>query len=73
MADSKSISTVKNQVVVNLLTGSDVENSPLTYAMVGNPTNGTVVLNPTTGIFIYTPNVNFFGNDSFTFKVMMGN
>lgn len=69
VADSKTITTVKNQAIVNLLTGSDVENSPIIYAIVANPAQGVVVLNPLTGTFVYTPNLNFFGNDSFTFKV----
>jgi len=55
------------------LTGSDVENDTLTFAIVTNPTNGVLGgFNPNTGAITYTPNTNFNGADSFTFRVNDG-
>ena len=37
--------------------------------VVSSPTQGTVAVNTTTGMVVYTPNLNFNGNDSFTYQV----
>lgn len=51
---------------INLtLTGNDIEGDSLTYAVVLQPSNGT--LTGTAPDLTYTPNSNFFGNDNFTF------
>ncbi|HVK08484.1 MAG TPA: Ig-like domain-containing protein, partial [Gemmataceae bacterium] len=50
---------------------TDVEGSPLTAAVVTNPTNGTLTLN-SNGSFTYTPNANFNGTDSFTYRASDG-
>ncbi len=45
-------------------------NGPLTYALVNNPSNGTITsFNSQTGAFTYAPNSNFVGNDTFTYRV----
>ena len=47
------------------LTGSDVENDPLTFTVGTAPANG--VLTGVAPDLTYTPNADFFGVDSFTF------
>lgn len=51
---------------------TDVENTPLAYAVVTGPGHGVLLLNPNTGAFSYTPAANYFGGDSFSFKVNDG-
>ncbi len=57
------------QVTVNLV-ASDIEDDTLTYAIVSGPSNGT--LEGTGASRVYTPNLNYFGTDSFTYKVNDG-
>ncbi|HEY5838344.1 MAG TPA: Ig-like domain-containing protein [Pyrinomonadaceae bacterium] len=47
---------------------SDVDGDALTAALISGPSNGALMLNPN-GSFTYTPAANFFGTDSFTYKV----
>ncbi len=55
------------------LAGSDAENSPLTFAIASNPTNGTLSnFNTNNGFVVYTSNSGFTGSDSFTFTVNDG-
>lgn len=56
------------------LSGSDsFESHTLTYVKVTDPSHGTVTnLNASTGNFTYTPDLNYFGEDSFTYKVNDG-
>jgi hypothetical protein len=55
------------------LVGSDAENSPLTFAIASNPSNGTLSnLNTSNGFVVYTSNSGFTGSDSFTFTVNDG-
>ncbi len=50
----------------------DIENAPLTAALVSGPANGSLTLNAN-GSFVYTPNANFSGSDSFTYRASDGN
>ncbi|MBI3467512.1 MAG: tandem-95 repeat protein [Planctomycetes bacterium] len=53
------------------LTASDAENNPLTYTIVSMPAHGMLTgFGPNR---TYTPNANYFGADSFTFRVYDGN
>lgn len=49
---------------------SDVPTQTLTYALGALPTHGTVTIEGVT--VTYTPNLNYYGNDSFTFTVTDG-
>ncbi|WP_238383204.1 tandem-95 repeat protein [Rubripirellula obstinata] len=50
---------------------TDVDSTGLTYVTLTQPTDGTLVLNGN-GSFSYTPDANFFGSDSFTYRVLDG-
>jgi F5/8 type C domain/Bacterial Ig domain/Fibronectin type III domain/Putative Ig domain len=60
-----SLSTAKNIAVSVLLSGSDKDSDPLSYSIVGSPSNGT--LSGSGQTLTYTPRKNFSGNDTFTF------
>jgi VCBS repeat-containing protein len=70
VANSQSVTTTEDTVKNITLTGSDPENSTLTYTVLTGPTNGT--LSGTGANVVYTPNANYTGTDSFTFKVNDG-
>jgi hypothetical protein len=70
IADSQSVGTTEDTPISITLSGSDVEGSPLTYAIVAAPAHG--VLTGTGSTQTYSPATNFFGMDSFTFKVNDG-
>lgn len=65
-----SLTTAEDTAVVFTLPGFDPEGDPLTWAIVDEPTNGTIVtFDPNTGQGNYRPSPNYFGPDSFTFTV----
>jgi VCBS repeat-containing protein len=64
--------TNEDTPLTDFLRASDVDGDPLTYAVVNPPAHGAVDLNPATGSFTYTPAADWFGTDSFTFRVNDG-
>ncbi len=70
VADARTLTIAVDQAANITLTGSDVEGSPLTYALVSQPANGTVTGTPPA--VSYTPVVSFTGIDTFTFSVSDG-
>jgi len=70
-ANAASAVTAEDTAVAGTLSGSDVEGSTLTFTQVTGPAHGTLVLN-TDGTYTYTPAANYFGADSFTYKVNDG-
>jgi VCBS repeat-containing protein len=54
-----------------LANDSDVDGDTLTADLVTGPSHGTLVLNPD-GSFSYTPDADYFGADSFTYRVFDG-
>lgn len=66
--DTSLATTASNSVLVN---DTDSDGDTLSAVLVSGPTHGTLVLNAN-GIFTYTPATNFFGADSFTYKVSDG-
>jgi autotransporter-associated beta strand protein len=70
VALAQNVTTDEDTALPITLTGSDVENSTLTYAIISPPANGT--LTGTAPNLTYTPNTNFNGTDGFTFIVNDG-
>ena len=70
VANAQSVTVIYNTAKFITLTGSDAEDSALTYTVVGGPTNGT--LSGTGPNLTYTPNVGSAGADFFTFRVNDG-
>jgi hypothetical protein len=70
IADAQALSTDEDTALVITLTGTDVEDDPLTFAVVVPPVNGT--LSGTAPDLTYSPNADFNGTDSFTFTVNDG-
>ncbi len=70
LADALSLSTNEDTPINVTLSGSDIENSPLTFIVDTQPTNG--VLSGTLPNLVYTPNENVSGTDSFTYHVNDG-
>jgi len=73
VANDQSVAAVKNIPHPLMLTASDGDGDPLTFAIVSGPTNGSLSgFNTNTGALTYTPNLNYTGPDSFTFRVNDG-
>jgi len=71
LANPQTLATPEDIALPITLTGSDIENDPLSFAIVDQPTNGQL-----TGLGAnrtYTPNPGYTGPDSFTFRVNDGN
>jgi hypothetical protein len=69
-ANPQSVVTDEDTQVAIALSGSDVEGDPLTFSLVSTPAHG--VLSGSGGGLVYRPNNNYFGSDSFRFKVNDG-
>lgn len=68
VAVSDAISTTRNNNAGIALQAVDVEGDPITYTIATSPTYG--VLSGEGVDWVYTPNLNFTGEDSFTFQAM---
>jgi len=64
--DVDLIVDVANGVLMN---DSDANGEPMTAVLVSTTTSGALTLN-SDGSFSYDPNLNYFGTDSFTYKVI---
>jgi large repetitive protein len=69
-ANDQSVTTRQDQPKAIVLTGSDIEGSPLTFSIASNPANGS--LSGTPPNVTYTANGGFEGTDSFTFRANDG-
>jgi uncharacterized repeat protein (TIGR01451 family) len=71
VADDASASTNEDTPVTIVLSGSDIEASPLGFSIAAAPTNGSLgaitPIDATSAEVSYTPNADFNGSDSFTF------
>jgi hypothetical protein len=70
IANPQSISTFEDISTDIILTGSDINNDPLTFTVVTPPTHGD--LSGTAPNLTYTPDPNYNGTDIFTFRVNDG-
>ena len=71
VATFNAFSTLEDSAKNVQLTATDTNNDTLTYSIITNPTHGTASVN-TNGAVTYTPATNYFGNDTFTYKVNDG-
>jgi large repetitive protein len=69
-ANPQSVTAKVGETLPITLTGSDFESSPLTFAIVTPPTQGT--LGGSGANVTYTPNANATASDTFTFRVNDG-
>ena len=70
VANPQAVSTNEDTALPITLTGSDPDQMPVTFMIVGQPQHGT--LSGTPPAVTYTPAANYNGADSFTFKVNNG-
>jgi len=70
VANNQSVSTNEDVSLVIILTGSDPDGDEITYSIVNGPTHGT--LSGSGSMVTYLPDPNYYGPDSFTFKVNDG-
>jgi peptidoglycan/xylan/chitin deacetylase (PgdA/CDA1 family)/diacylglycerol kinase family enzyme len=70
VANNKTVTTQQALAVVIVLTATDANNDPLTYAVVTSPASGQ--LTGTAPNLTYTPSAAFTGTDSFTFRASDG-
>lgn len=70
VADNQSQSVSPNKSKVITLTATDPDGDALTYAIVADPSHGS--LSGTPPVVTYTPNAGYTGPDSFTFKANDG-
>jgi VCBS repeat-containing protein len=70
VAVNDTFTTAEDTPVSGTLTGNDTASADggNVWTKTSNPTNGTAAVN-SDGTFTYTPNPNFFGTDTFTYKV----
>lgn len=66
----QTVSTSEDTPTAIVLTGFDLEGSPLTFEVLTAPAQGTLSGTPPT--LTYTPAANAYGGDSFTFRVNDG-
>lgn len=64
LASGNSHVTPEDTPVAGRIVASDVDGDALTFALVGQPSNGTVVLDAD-GTYVYTPNADFSGSETF--------
>jgi len=67
IAVAQTVSSNEDDALIIELTGTDVDKDNLTYILISEPENGT--LTGSAPNITYQPNKNYFGEDSFTFKV----
>jgi VCBS repeat-containing protein len=72
VATATSFNLLEDTLKSGTLSGTDVDGDLLSVAKLTDPAHGTLSLN-STGAFTYTPVANYFGTDSFSFKVNDGN
>ncbi len=70
VANNQNVTTPEDTGKDITLTGTDPDSDPLTFSIVAGPMHGT--LTGTGANLNYMPNANYFGSDSFTFKVNDG-
>jgi hypothetical protein len=70
VAVPQSAVTAEDTPLPVVLTGTDADNDPLTFAVVVSPVHGT--LSGTGADLVYAPDLNYYGSDSFSYTVSDG-
>ncbi len=70
VANDQAVTTDEDNAAGIILTADDADSDPLTFAIVDQPSNGSLAGSPPN--MTYTPNADFNGADSFTFRVHDG-
>ncbi|MEQ1758195.1 MAG: Ig-like domain-containing protein [Vicinamibacterales bacterium] len=70
VATAQSVTVPEDASTFVTLSGSDPDNNPLTFTIVTGPTHGT--LTGTAPNLTYIPAANYFGGDTFSFRVSDG-
>jgi gliding motility-associated-like protein len=70
VAQNISVSVPEDGQKTFSLGATDADNEPLTFQILTQPLNGKIVV--TGGTVVYTPNFNYFGPDSFNYRVNDG-
>ncbi|WP_193213919.1 Ig-like domain-containing protein [Luteolibacter marinus] len=70
VANSAAVVANQNSSKVVVVTGTDLDEDPLTFEIVRSPSNGTI--SGTSPNFVYTPNAGFKGKDRFSFRALDG-
>lgn len=70
IAQNQSVTTQEDTAVTLTLAAGDPEGDPLTYTLLSPPQHGT--LTGSAAGRTYTPDANYFGSDSFTYRVSDG-
>jgi hypothetical protein len=72
-ADSQNVTIAEDSAPYPItITASDPEGDPFDFSIVTNPLNGTLILTPlnaTAATATYTPDIDFFGINTFQFRV----
>lgn len=63
---------VSGAVIASRFPAEDVDDDPLTYAVLVEPTQGELTFEPDTGLFEYTPDPNGSGTDSLQYEASDG-
>ncbi len=73
VANADSFSVAEDSVLSGTVAGNDLDadGDLLTYSIVTSTSNGVLLLNPD-GTFTFTPSANFYGTDSFVYRVLDG-
>ncbi|MGB9429411.1 MAG: Ig-like domain-containing protein [Gammaproteobacteria bacterium] len=72
VAGSESLNDYAGQTLSGTLVAVSASGHALTYAVVTQPTQGSVTVTASTGAFTYTPTAGSTGSDSFTFTASDG-
>ena len=72
VASNGTFTINEDSSLTNTLIATDTDLDSLTYIKVSVPNNGTVSITGSNNSFVYTPTIDFYGTDSFTFKVNDG-
>ncbi|HJH32588.1 MAG TPA: PGF-pre-PGF domain-containing protein [Methanosarcinaceae archaeon] len=70
ITSDQSVTTDEDTPINIILSATDVDDDPLAYSIVANPSNGIVYIS--NNIATYTPDTNYYGADNFTFKANDG-